>query len=93
MRIPGLVSTQTGLVTIEEGGASVTLGVGLQSQPSSDTILTLGASNLEFLVSPTSLRLTPMIGKNTKTVTLTAVNDVIDDGDISGAFWCRSFRL
>ena len=82
--IPGLVSTQTSLVTVVEGGVSATVGVGLASQPSSETILDIRASNLEFLVSPLSLVFGPTDWQNTKTVTITAVNDVIDDGDIDG---------
>ena len=59
-------------------------------QPSSDTILTLVLQNLEFW-SRLLLTFDSDDWQNTKTVTLTAVNDVIDDGDISGAFLVSIF--
>ena len=82
--IPGLVASQTSLITVVEGGSAATLGVGVASQPSVNTILTLASSNLEFTVSPLSLSFGPDDWQSTKTVTITPFNDVIDDGDIEG---------
>ena len=82
--IPGLVASQTSLITVVEGGSAATLGIGVASQPSVNTILTLASSNLEFIVSPLSLSFGPDDWQNTKTVTITPFNDVIDDGDLEG---------
>jgi subtilisin family serine protease/subtilisin-like proprotein convertase family protein len=75
----------SGLVT-SEGGGSRTLSVALTSQPSADVIVTLASSDTtEGNVSPTQLTFASANWSTPQWVTLTGVNDQLDDGDIT--YW------
>lgn len=77
------VTPTSGLVTTEAGGmASFT--VVLASQPTADVSISLTSSNTgEGNVSPASVTFTTMNWSMAQTVTVTGVNDSIDDGDVA----------
>jgi subtilisin family serine protease/subtilisin-like proprotein convertase family protein len=77
------VSPSSGLVTTESGG-SANFSVVLNSEPTGNVTITLSSSDAtEGMVSPMSLTFTPLDWNSPKAVTLTGVNDSIDDGDVS----------
>ncbi|MCA1993586.1 MAG: DUF4114 domain-containing protein, partial [Coleofasciculus sp. S288] len=72
----------TGLITTEAGG-SVAFSVLLNSQPTADVILDISSDNTaEGIVSPSALTFTSANWNTLQTVTVTGVDDTIDEGDI-----------
>jgi hypothetical protein len=70
--------------TTTEAGATATFTVVLDSQPSDDVIIALSSDNTaEGTVSPASLTFTDANWNTPQTVTVTGVNDNIDDGNQS----------
>jgi hypothetical protein len=80
---PGfLVGTASGDTTESGGTASFT--VTLNTQPTADVSVAVSSSNtLEGTVNPLILTFTPGIWNSPQTVTVTGVNDDVDDGDRS----------
>jgi large repetitive protein len=80
---PGItVSPTSGLVTTETGGTA-SFTVRLNSQPTANVTLGLSSSDTtEGSVSPTSLTFTPGNWNLPQTVTVTGVDDNLNDGDI-----------
>ncbi len=77
-----LVAPLSGLTTTESGGTA-TFTVVLTSQPTANVTIPLSSSNTsEGTVSPASLVFTPANWATPQTVTVTGVNDDVDDGDI-----------
>jgi hypothetical protein len=77
-----VVSPTSGLYTTELGGQS-TFTVVLTSKPSNDVTISLTSDDLtEGTVSPSSLTFTSANWNTPQTVTITGVNDFLDDGDI-----------
>ncbi|MDB6024548.1 MAG: hypothetical protein JWM68_771 [Verrucomicrobiales bacterium] len=77
------VVPSTGLVTTEAGGPA-TFTVRLNTQPGNDVTIGLSSGNTnEATVSPTSLTFTTSNWDQERTVTVTGVNDLVDDGDIA----------
>ena len=78
----GLTLTpDTGLTTTEAGGTA-TVQVRLASAPEQDVTVNLTSSNVgEGTVSPASLTFTPANWDIPQTITLTGVEDSVDDGD------------
>ena len=77
------VSPTSGLVTTEAGGTA-TFTVVLNSQPTADVTIALSSSDLtEGTVGPASLTFTAANWNTAQTVTVTGVDDAIDDGDIA----------
>ena len=77
------VSPTSGLTTTEAGGTA-TFTVVLNTQPTADVIISLTSSDTsEGTVSPASLTFTPANWNTPQTVTITAVDDALVDGDIS----------
>jgi len=75
------VSPTSGLVTTEAGGTA-TFDVHLNSQPTADVTIGISSSNTgEGTVSPSSLTFSSLNWSNDQTVTVTGVNDFMDDGD------------
>ena len=75
----GITITETGGGTaVVEGGASDTYTVVLDSQPASDVVVTLGAG-AQVTTSVTSLTFTPANWNAAQTVTVTAVDDFVDE--------------
>jgi hypothetical protein len=71
------------LTTTEAGGAA-TFAVVLTSQPTADVTIALTSSDTtEGAVAPASLTFTSANWNVAQTVTVTGVNDVLDDGDVA----------
>jgi fibronectin-binding autotransporter adhesin len=67
-----------------EAGGTATFTVVLTSQPTADVTIPLSSSDTtEGTVAPTTLTFTPANWNVAQTVTVTGVNDDIDDGDIA----------
>jgi hypothetical protein len=80
---PGISLTKNNVVTTEAGGAD-TFGVFLNTQPTADVTINLSSSNTgEGTVSPTSLTFNSGNWNVPQTVTVTGVDDSIDDGDVA----------
>ncbi|CAD5953597.1 DUF4347 domain-containing protein [Planktothrix agardhii] len=77
------VTPTTGLTTTEAGGKA-TFTVVLNSQPTADVTIPLTSSNTaEGTIDKTSLTFTTANWNTPQTVTVTGVDDLIDDGDIA----------
>jgi hypothetical protein len=77
------VSPTSGLTTTEAGGTA-SFTVVLTSQPTASVTIGLSSSNTaEGTVSPASLTFTAANWNTTQTVTVTGVDDFVDDGDIA----------
>ena len=82
----GITVTPTFGLTTTEAGGTATFTVVLTSQPTADVTIGLSSSDTtEGTVSPSSLTFTTANWNTPRTVTVTGVNDVVDDGDISYA--------
>ena len=82
----GITVTPTFGLTTTEAGGTATFTVVLTSQPTADVTIGLSSSDTtEGTVSPSSLTFTAANWNTPRTVTVTGVNDVVDDGDISYA--------
>ncbi len=78
-----LVYPTSGLVTTEASGTA-TFNVVLVTQPQANVTITLSSSNTsEGTISTSTLTFTPSNWSNAQTVTVTGVNDLLNDGDIS----------
>jgi hypothetical protein len=79
---PGFIITPTtGLTTAETGGAA-TFSVRLRTQPTDGVTMTLTSGDTtEGLVSPASVSFTTLNWNSPQTITVTGVNDDLDDGD------------
>lgn len=80
---PGItVNASVGLVTTEAGG-SASFTVTLNSPPTAEVVIGLASSDPgEGAVQPESLVFTPEDWSTPRTVTVTGVDDSVDDGDI-----------
>jgi len=76
------VTPTSGLVTTEAGGTD-TFTIVLNTEPTASVSIGLSSSDTgEGTVSPSSVTFTTANWNTTQTVTVTGVNDAIDDGDI-----------
>ena len=79
----GITVTPTSGLVVTEAGGTATFTVVLNSQPTADVTLGLSSSDTsEGTVSPISLTFTSANWNVTQTVTITGVDDFVDDGDI-----------
>ena len=77
------VDPTLGLVTTEAGGTA-TFTVVLDGQPTADVTVNLSSSNTaEGTLSPASLTFTSLNWNDPQTVTVTGVDDFVDDGDVA----------
>ncbi len=77
------VTAQAGLTTTEEGAGTATFQVVLDSQPTADVVIPVSSSNTgEGTVAPTPLTFTAANWNQPQTVTITGVDDAIDDDDV-----------
>jgi hypothetical protein len=77
------VTPTSGLITTEAGGTA-TFTVVLLSQPTADVVIPISSSDTaEGTVAPTSLTFTAANWNIPQTVTITGVDDLVDDGDVS----------
>ena len=78
------VTPTSGLTTTEAGGGTATFTVVLASEPTANVTVGLSSSDTtEGTVSPASLTFTAANWSTPQTVTVTGVNDAVDDGDQS----------
>jgi hypothetical protein len=76
------VSYSNSLITSEAGGTT-SLTLVLDSEPTGDVVIPISSSDLtEGTVSPDTLTFTAANWNAAQTVTITGVNDFVDDGDI-----------
>ncbi len=69
-------------VTVTEGGSTMTFDVVLGSEPTGDVVIDVASGDTgEATVAPTQLTFTSANWSSAQTVTVTGVNDAIDDGD------------
>ena len=79
----GIIVTPTSGLTTTEAGGTATFTVVLNSQPTADVTIGLSSSDTtEGTVSRASLTFTTANWNAPQTVTVTGVNDALDDGDI-----------
>ncbi len=80
---PGInVSPNDGLVTTESGGTDI-FDVSLASEPSADVTIGISSSDTtEGTIDKTSLTFTPANWDTPQSVTVTGVDDPIEDGDV-----------
>ncbi len=80
--VAGFTVTPTSGLTTTEAGATATFTVKLTSQPSANVSINVSSSSTaEGVVAPTSLTFTPANWSTNQTVTITGVDDLVDDGD------------
>ena len=73
--------TPTSGLTTTEAGGTATFTVVLDSQPTANVTIALSSSDTtEATVSPASLTFTPANWNVAQTVTVTGVDDLVDDG-------------
>jgi hypothetical protein len=81
---PGFLVTPPAIANTTEGGGTATFTVTLNTQPTADVSVAVNSSNpLEGTVSPGTLTFTPGVWNSPQTVTVTGVDDDVDDGDRS----------
>lgn len=80
---PGFTITETGGATrVTEAGGTDTFDVVLHTQPSVNVVLDVTSADTgEATVSPASLTFTPANWNVAQSITVTGVDDLIDDGD------------
>ena len=82
--IAGITVTPTAGLTTTEGGGTATFTVVLTSQPTANVTIGLSSSNTaEGTVSAPSLTFTSANWNVPQTVTVTGVDDAMDDGDVA----------
>ncbi len=81
----GFALTQTGGSTsVNESGSTDTFTALLLAQPSSNVVLTVSSGDPgEATVAPATLTFTPADWNIAQTVTVTGVDDLVDDGDLT----------
>jgi hypothetical protein len=80
--VPGFTITPTGGLTTTETGGAATFTVRLNTEPTAGVTLTLTSGDTtEGTVSPASVSFTTLDWDSPQTVTVTGVNDDVDDGD------------
>ncbi len=76
-----LISNVSG--STSEAGGVATFSIQLETQPSADVVVDLSSSDIgEGVVSPAQVIFTPDTWNDNKIITITGVDDDIDDGDI-----------
>ncbi len=80
---PGIVVTPTSGLTTTEAGGSAYFTVTLATKPTADVTIPLTVSDAtEAARSPASLTFTPANWNVSQTVTVTGVDDLVDDGNV-----------
>jgi gliding motility-associated-like protein len=82
--VAGIIVNPTSGLTTTEAGGQATFAMRLNSEPTSNVTINLSSSNsAEGTVSPSSVVFTPANWNSNQTITITGVNDDIDDGNIT----------
>ncbi|MBP6391863.1 MAG: hypothetical protein KA352_13315 [Flavobacteriales bacterium] len=80
---PGLQATSTATVVVDETGTTGTLGLRLGTQPIADVVVDLSVSDAtEASIDVPQITFTAGNWDQPQTLTVTGLDDVIDDGDI-----------
>ena len=80
---PGVTVTPTSGLTTTEAAGTATFTIKLNTQPTADVTIGLTSNdNTEGTVLPASVTFTSSTWNTAQTVTVTGVNDDVDDGDI-----------
>jgi large repetitive protein len=78
---PAGVTLSTNAVSVSESGTSATFTVALDTEPAGDVVLDVSSLDTgEATVSPSQLTFTPANWSAPQTVTVTGVDDAVDDG-------------
>lgn len=80
--IPGITITPTTGLSTDENGSQASFTMVMNNKPSAIVTINLSSDLTEGTVSPTSVTFTPSNWNTVQLVTVTGVNDDIDDGDI-----------
>ena len=81
--VTGITVTPSSGLTTTEAGGTATYTIVLTSQPAADVTIALSSTDTtEGTISQSSLTFTPANWNIPQTVTVTGVNDAVDDGDI-----------
>jgi hypothetical protein len=79
---PGLTITETGDTRVSEDGTTDSFTVVLTTQPGTDVVLTVRSGDLgEAVASPSTITFTTDSWNVAQTVTVTGVDDFVEDGD------------
>jgi len=79
---PGLTITETGDTRVSEDGTTDSFTVVLTTQPGTDVVLTVRSDDLgEAVASPSTITFTTDNWSVAQTVTVTGVDDFVEDGD------------
>ena len=79
----GIIVTPTSGLLTTEAGATTSFGVKLKSQPTSNVTIGISSNDTtEGTVNKSSLVFTPSNWNTQQTVTITGVNDFVDDGNV-----------
>jgi len=80
----GIIVTPTAGLYTRENGVTEIFTINLNSQPTANVTIELSSSNTaEGIVSPASVTFTSLNWSSVQTITVTGVNDFVDDGDIA----------
>jgi hypothetical protein len=79
----GVTVTPTSGLTTTEALGTATFTVVLNSQPTADVTITLSSSDPTEGTVPASITFAPAAWNVAQTVTVTGVDDVLDDGDVA----------
>ncbi|MGB0383995.1 MAG: Calx-beta domain-containing protein [Ardenticatenaceae bacterium] len=82
----GITISPTAALTTSEAGDTASFGVTLESQPTSDVAIVLASDNLQegtLSSNPLTLTFGALNWDQTQTVTVTGVDEAVDDGDIA----------
>jgi hypothetical protein len=78
----GLTVTETGGTTVSEAGGTDNFTVALAARPATSVVLTVTSADVgEATVAPATLTFTTANWSAAQTVTVTGVDDALDDGD------------
>jgi hypothetical protein len=82
--IVDIIVAPTSGLTVTEAGATANYTVVLQTKPTADVVVNVSSSNTaEGTVSPNTLTFTPADWSTPKAVTITGVDDLVQDGSIA----------
>lgn len=80
----GFTITPAGTVTVTEAGSTANVTIKLTSQPTANVVIPVSSSNIaEGTVSPATLTFTSVNWNVAQSITVSGVNDDVDDGDSS----------
>ncbi|MDA8851923.1 S8 family serine peptidase [Hyphomicrobiales bacterium] len=79
INIPGEVLLSKTRFELTEGGSNSTLQIGLSSKPSQNVTITLASSSSDLSISQTTLTFTPNNWSTAKSITLSAVDDSLEE--------------